>query len=114
MTNKEKLETLRDFYLRNRGVGHSKLLMDGYFDYRGEKTLLVKDKVDAERMKIREDKFTRVESMNNLSGLRTLKSPMIIDNHAVMDILNIALNEIEKLEEKHKDLIIKFNKLNLD
>jgi len=100
MTNKEKLETLRMFYLRNKGVGHTKLLMDGYFDYRGEKTLLVKEMVDADRMRIKQDKHTRVESMGNLRSLQSLKSPMIIDNHAIMEILDIALNEIEHLEEK--------------
>ena len=97
MKIKEILNELLTYYNVNRGVGHTTLMKKGVDNYDGDKIIVCYNYKHANAIGLNKND---VVTIHNLKNLRGIKSPIIIDNAAMVIILQDAINEIEKLEKE--------------
>lgn len=112
MKAKEIVESLLEFYSRNVGSGHTRLMMDGVREYDGLKGVLFHNKDYADQLKIDlRSRFNRVYSLSDLKYLKTTKIPLAIDNAAMVKIFEIINEGMCKKDKQIHDLKAKIEDL---
>jgi hypothetical protein len=96
----EKLKELRHYYLANRKKGHTTLMKEGTNNVE-DKFILSYSKKDHNFLGV---KPGEVVSWGNLYQLRGQDKPLVIDNGAMLQILDDTLDLIVELELKHQNL----------
>ena len=97
---KEKLRGLIDYFCSTRQVGHTHALLLGDSE---NNIILAANEQHAQTLKILGFK-SEVISINNLYRLRGARKPLVLDNHTLLTLMSEALNEINALEAKSKNL----------
>ena len=106
MDSKNKLIELRDYFYSARHVGHTTAMMEGARNV--DCIVLAHCEEGAGFIKAL-DYQGDVKSLHQIGGgkLKNIKKPMVLDNATVVEVLNMALSEIDKQEarvEKAKNL----------
>jgi hypothetical protein len=109
MKLKEKLEILRDYYDKTRGIGHTTLMKKGTDNVK-DKLILGFNKESCEELGYKYDESISWHNLN-YANLLGQNKPLVIDNGAMCLILNETLEEIDRLEEINK---LENMKMNLD
>ncbi len=93
----ETLEELKMYYEFNRGVGHTRTLIEGLKNSPDALILIVNPRMrEVIGQKSPQTKTATVKSIEN-GTLRGRTDPLVIDNSALHAILDEALEEIYKL-----------------
>ena len=106
MNNKNTLIELRDYFYSVRNVGHTTAMMEGA---KNVDCIVLSHCEEGTRFIKSLDYQGDVKSVHQIGGgkLKGLRKPMVLDNAALVEVLNMALIEIEKQEarvEKVKNL----------
>jgi hypothetical protein len=101
MNIKKKLETLLQYYLTTRQVGHTTLMKEGTNHYDKPFFVLCHSMVHGESLGF---DVTNTISYGNPDKLRGHNRPLVIDNGVIPEILSDALMRIETLEEENEKL----------
>lgn len=96
----EKLKELRHYYAINRKRGHTTLMKEGTNNVE-DKFILSNSKKDSSFLCV---KSKEVISWNNLDQLRGHDTPLVIDNGAMLKILDDTLDLIYELQLKQQSL----------
>jgi len=100
----EKLIFLQEYFATTRGVGHTKLLIDGLKNSNVPKKFLCENKpygnVLIKNNNIKNCKLVSYHDLNRLSD--HYKDPLIIDNSAIYAILKDSINTIKNLLKKNR------------
>jgi hypothetical protein len=99
---KEKLLSFAHYYTINRGVGHTRAMIDGAA--RTPKAFVIVESLhSAQRLDPSID-LHRVVSMHNLSKLRGLRAPITFDNIVLQNLFRESASEISRLEKEVEKL----------
>lgn len=94
---KETLEVLLNYYETTRQVGHTTAMMEGA---KNTECLVVvyNSQVEKGIKKMFPDSKNKYISIYGVDKLKDCKTPLLIDNSALFELLDEALKEISKLE----------------
>lgn len=106
MNIKDKLDTIRVYFLTSRQAGHSTLMNVGTNNFNGDKLVLVLDKRHGDEMGL---KTSEMVSLDSLHKLRGHNAPLVIDNGVLIEIFDQSLLKYIDLENDARKERIKFN-----
>ena len=103
------LETLIEYYSRTRGIGHTRLMIEGLEHYQGEAILIGHTRDYAEqiaRRAMHSNPNIRIapRTLSSLHTLRGHSGPLAYDNAALIDLFRDCLQEINKLQRENAEL----------
>lgn len=101
MNIKKKLETLVQYFVSTRQVGHTTLMKEGTNHYDKPFFVLTHSMAHGESLGF---DVTNTISYQNPDKLRGHNRPLVIDNGVMTEILSDALMRIEALEEENQKL----------
>jgi hypothetical protein len=96
MNNRQKLESLYQYYFSIRGVGHTYTMLNGVVSNPKAKVVTV----NIAHAKALGLKGEQVITLDNLDRLRGNNCPLVFDNYTLMCLLGEALGEINRLEDE--------------
>lgn len=100
---KEKLTFLAHYFIINRGVGHTKTMLEGV-NNNPTAMVVVNSRSAAKRLGIQ-----NAVTLDDLGAMRGLNIPVVLDNHALFELLSDAAKHIEQLERENTSLLRQIN-----
>jgi hypothetical protein len=98
MTPTQKLLILDRYFRDSRQSGHTTAMMNGANE--SDCIVLANNQVGADFIKTLNPKCNVIAFSNIDHSLQGIRKPLLIDNAAAIDILETALSEIHRLEQK--------------
>lgn len=98
MSTKKILEELRNYYLSTRGVGHTTTVVSGANNT--DSLILFPTRASVRAAEFAHPGIKGVSITDLTEGLKGCNKPLVLDNSAVTDLLNAALTEINRLENR--------------
>lgn len=99
MKLKEKLNTIYEYYLHNRQVGHTLLLKDGTRNFQKDFFVLAHQQSDHDYLDIKSEQVVSWKS--DMSKLKGHQKPIAIDNATLTVMLRDILEELDRLEQEN-------------
>lgn len=100
----DQLQTLLDYFLSTRQVGHSRLVQQGTETQETPCFVIVHSIEAKANLSIKSSSNVIPVTLNELLDLRGRYYPMVFDNFALVMLFRDALNRINKLKDRCKEL----------
>jgi hypothetical protein len=100
---KQKLELLFTYYFATRSVGHTRLLNEGVANYTKDKLVLCSTVQAGDTMRIKRSEILTLEGLHR-DTLRGRATPLVVDNSAMMVLLDESIKCIGDLQNQVLEL----------